>query len=59
MPAILWPPASRWFVFCLAHDPAEGHKGAFDQLDARFASVPASAYNAGQHVGTRAESFSS
>jgi hypothetical protein len=46
-------------VFCLAYDPAEGHAGAFARLDARFATVPAGTYDASQHIGTGAVSFSS
>ncbi|MEU6405913.1 hypothetical protein [Streptomyces sp. NPDC046985] len=60
MPAIpLAPGEPVQFVFCLAYDPAEGHAGAFDRLDARFATVPADAYDASQHIGTGAVSFSS
>ncbi|MFF4755540.1 preATP grasp domain-containing protein [Streptomyces sp. NPDC002514] len=47
------------FVFCLAYDPSQGHADAFDQLDARFATVPAGTYDASQHIGTGAVSFSS
>jgi len=60
MPAIpLAPGEPAQFVFCLAYDPAEGHAGAFDRLDARFAAVPAGTYDAGQHIATGAVSFSS
>ncbi|MCX5380397.1 peptide ligase PGM1-related protein [Streptomyces sp. NBC_00091] len=60
MPALpLSPGAPVQFVFCLAYDPAEGHAGVFDRLDARFASVSAGTYDASQHVGTGAVSFSS
>ncbi|MGW7086599.1 preATP grasp domain-containing protein [Streptomyces sp. NPDC054871] len=60
MPAIpLEAGAPAQFVFCLAFDPAEGHAAAFDRLDARFGTVPAGTYDASQHVGTGAESFSS
>ncbi|MGW4781437.1 preATP grasp domain-containing protein [Streptomyces filamentosus] len=60
MPAIpLAPGEPVQFVFCLAYDPAEGHANAFDRLDAHFASVPAGTYDASQHVGTGAVSFSS
>jgi hypothetical protein len=47
------------FVFCLAYDPAEGHAGAFARLDARFANVLAGTYDASEHIGTGAVSFSS
>ncbi|MFE9613173.1 peptide ligase PGM1-related protein [Streptomyces sp. NPDC006012] len=47
------------FVFCLAYDPARGHADAFDRLDGRFATVPAGTYDASQHIGTGAVSFSS
>lgn len=60
MPAIpLAPGESVQFVFCLAYDPAEGHASAFARLDARFATVPAGTYDASQHIGTGAVSFSS
>ncbi|MCL3998102.1 peptide ligase PGM1-related protein [Streptomyces lavenduligriseus] len=60
MPAIpLEAGAPAQFVFCIAYDPAEGHAGAFDRLDARFATVPAGTYDASQHIGTGAVSFSS
>ncbi|MFF8695533.1 preATP grasp domain-containing protein [Streptomyces sp. NPDC002431] len=60
MPAIpLAPGEPVQFVFCIAYDPAEGHEGVFDRLDARFASVPAGTYDASQHIGTGAVSFSS
>ncbi|MFI6689495.1 peptide ligase PGM1-related protein [Streptomyces sp. NPDC050485] len=60
MPAIpLAPREPVQFVFCLAYDPAEGHAGTFDRLDARFANVPAGTYDASQHIGTGAVSFSS
>ncbi|MFI9311168.1 preATP grasp domain-containing protein [Streptomyces triculaminicus] len=60
MPAIpLAPGEPVQFVFCLAYDPAEGHAAAFDRLDAHFASVPAGTYDASQHIGTGAASFSS
>ncbi|PZT74877.1 MULTISPECIES: preATP grasp domain-containing protein [unclassified Streptomyces] len=60
MPAIpLAPGEPVQFVFCLAYDPAEGHTAAFDRLDARFAAVPAGTYDASQHIGTGAVSFSS
>lgn len=60
MPAIpLEAGAPAQFVFCIAYDPAEGHAGAFDRLDARFATMPASTYDASQHVGTGTVSFSS
>ncbi|MFI8951204.1 hypothetical protein ACIGO6_32390 [Streptomyces sp. NPDC053750] len=60
MPAIpLAPGEPVQFVFCIAYDPAEGHAGAFGRLDARFATVPAGTYDASQHIGTGAVSFSS
>lgn len=60
MPAIpLAPGELVQFVFCIAYDPAEGHAGAFERLDARFATVLAGTYDASQHVGTGAVSFSS
>ncbi|MGW1411732.1 preATP grasp domain-containing protein [Streptomyces sp. NPDC002403] len=60
MPAIpLAPGEPVQFVFCLAYDPTEGHAGSFDRLNARFASVPAGTYDASQHIGTGAVSFSS
>ncbi|MFB8441224.1 hypothetical protein ACFC7A_19480 [Streptomyces niveus] len=60
MPAIpLAPGEPVQFVFCLAHDPAEGHTSVFDRLDARFATVPAGTFDASQHIGTGAVSFSS
>lgn len=60
MPAIpLAPGEPVQFVFCLAYDPAEGHTTAFNRIDARFASVPAGTYDATQHIGTGAASFSS
>ncbi|MFF9402256.1 hypothetical protein [Streptomyces sp. NPDC014744] len=60
MPAIpLAPGEPVQFVFCIAYDPAEGHAGVFDRLDARFASVLAGTYDASQHIGTGAVSFSS
>ncbi|MFJ8791500.1 peptide ligase PGM1-related protein [Streptomyces sp. NPDC102462] len=60
MPAIpLEVGAPAQFVFCIAYDPAEGHADVFDQLDARFATVPAGTYDASQHIGTGAVSFSS
>ncbi|MFE7480791.1 peptide ligase PGM1-related protein [Streptomyces sp. NPDC057552] len=60
MPAIpLEAGAAAQFVFCIAYDPAEGHAGAFDLLDERFATVPVGTYDASQHIGTGAVSFSS
>lgn len=60
MPAIpLAPGEPVQFVFCLAYDPADGHQHAFARLDARFARVPAGTYDASQHIGTGAVSFSS
>jgi hypothetical protein len=60
MPAIpLEAGAPAQFVFCIAYDPAEGHAGVFARLDARFATVPAGTYDASQHIGTGAVSFSS
>lgn len=60
MPAIpLAPGEPVQFVFCLAYDPADGHTAVFDRLDARFAAVPAGAYDASQHIGACTVSFSS
>ncbi|GAB1339853.1 hypothetical protein ACE1SV_64430 [Streptomyces sp. E-15] len=60
MPAIpLAPGEPVQFVFCLAYDPAEDHTAAFGRLDTRFATVPAGTYDASQHIGTGAVSFSS
>jgi hypothetical protein len=60
MPALpLQPSAPAQFVFCIAYDPAEGHAAVFDRLDARFATVPTGTYDANQHIGTSAVSFSS
>ncbi|MEU9891847.1 hypothetical protein [Sphaerisporangium sp. NPDC051011] len=60
MPALpLTPGAPAQFVFCIAYEPAEGYEGAFGRLNARFANVPAGTYDASQHVGTTAVSFSS
>lgn len=60
MPAIpLAPGEPVQFVFCIAYDPADGHAGVFARLDARFATVPAGTYDASQHVGTGAVTFSS
>ncbi|MGI5457609.1 peptide ligase PGM1-related protein [Streptomyces sp. CA-249302] len=60
MPAIpLTPGEPVQFVFCLAYDPAVGHASAFALLDARFAAVPAGTYDASEHIGTGAVSFSS
>ncbi|MFI6359409.1 peptide ligase PGM1-related protein [Streptomyces sp. NPDC050743] len=60
MPALpLAPGAPAQFVFCIAYDPADGYTPVFDQLDAQFAALPAGTYDASQHVGTAAVSFSS
>ncbi|GAA3838954.1 hypothetical protein GCM10022403_084140 [Streptomyces coacervatus] len=60
MPALpLTPGAPAQFVFCIAYDPTDGYTHVVDQLDARFAALPAGTYDASQHVGTAAVSFSS
>ncbi|MER7468530.1 hypothetical protein [Streptomyces sp. NPDC097981] len=58
MPITTSPPGAQ-FVFCLAYNPATGHHEVFDQLDARFATVPAGTYDPAEHLGAPATAFSS
>ncbi|MBV9026637.1 MAG: hypothetical protein JO362_23210 [Streptomycetaceae bacterium] len=60
MPAIpLSPGAPAQFVFCIAYDPAQSYQDVFAQLNEHFATLPAGTYDASDHVGAGAVSFSS
>jgi len=51
MPVIPLEVNRAQFVFCVAYATDADRQAVWDQLDARFAVVPASAYSASDHVG--------
>ncbi|WP_395297228.1 hypothetical protein ACF9IK_30165 [Kitasatospora hibisci] len=52
MPIVPLQPGLAQFVFCLAYATEADRQTVWERLDARFATVPASAYSASDHVGT-------
>lgn len=51
MPVIPIEPGRGQFVFCIAYATDADRQAVWEALDGRFASVPAGAYDASDHVG--------